>query len=542
MSMLKLSNIGLLLLTLRFAYAELPPIQMPEYVIEGIERAVQIKAEKISSAVEAESSQPGEVARPRPDLGFEFSDQPPSRPGLFAPFGQGYLKVKAGLGMFSQAELGLDYAKRTAEIEFVINGDGESMPRRTAVGARFRASTDGGLARHIGESQSSEKGLFSPRLTLATKAYRRYRYFDELQSIDLDNLNLSLTIAPAPARLGTFVGRAAFQPWNYADMSFTQSEMRLNHSLSTALGRIESNFFISGEVGSRDRKALQLTALDFAVYRRYNEDFSYYFGGTAWTGYAPQRWTIYILGNAELQETSQPRNGLKPWLGITWRAPFGGALTAAYKPQTALNSLRNELEHFPYEIAYRRGSIIEGVSDWTVNFARDINPKLTIDCAFNWRNELHTFCPYYASGVNWLLIDRRTKTAEWKVKAESEPLRNLGLSIWGIARTVKTSGLATGSRSPLTPKLSAGLESTVLWHRWTLFNSIVWEDKAALKFDGDATIPSRLVWDSALRMNINPSLDAGLEILNLLDRHNYTYPRFDDVPLTVTLSAQYRLW
>ncbi len=523
--------------------AELPPIQMPEYIIEGIEKATQIKGDRIPNEITYEITIPDEPAHQRPNLDIEPIQICINRPTLLLTLGTGYLIANAGIGGFNLGELGCDFAMRKNESELIVEFGARSIPKRTTPGAKFQSDVRIGFTSYISESETYRKGLFEAHSNLFRKNYNRYISAGVIEHISLNTFNISLIATPLSTKFGTFAGQIAFQPWKYEDCAFTQTELSLQHSLKTTIGRFESKLFIGGEMARQDIKVLQLTSLDISLHRQFNERLFYTLGGAIWVGTTPLQRQIYdLLGNSSINEESQLRQGFKPCLGLIWLPPFGGIVSSSYKPKTLLKPLYTELTETPFYITTTRGTVIEDLYLWSIKYEKSLISNLNFDFTFNWQDQLHTQYPYYTSDERILLTLRRSEIKELKLNIDATPFNFMGLSLWTALYKANTKGCIAGNNAPLVPNFLAGLESTARWRRWILYNSIVWEDEAPLKFEGDTKMPSRLIWDSQLKFNINPKIETTLKAYNILNKHYYTLPHYDANPTTIALMAQYRFW
>ncbi|MBM3329213.1 MAG: hypothetical protein FJY67_07050 [Calditrichaeota bacterium] len=514
--------------------AELPVIALPEYLIEGVERAIRIPAERITGEVDAVLILPDESYAERPGLVVESPWEPPGRPPLIWERSGRRAWITARGGSFGNFSGEGGIGRAASEIEWGAGASFNNPPQRQVVGWRFGWEAKGEASRAIGNA-----GVVGPQLQFKSHSFRRHRTVSTTELLTWEGLGFDVAVSPLPVGGGSIGGLLAVDRWA---TDATKSELILHREDAFKEGRIEVDLALAGEVVRNEESPLQLTKLDL----RYRKPLSrslvgsvgvlIYGGGTSSGG----ELIPLTPGEAAALQNDQKRSGYKPRLEIQWREPWDGVVSFSLAPDAELESLGGWTLRFPMMAQASRGTIREEALALRLEYRRQLTRSLEAALTGRISDSRHSLFPYHPGGDYWILMPRQLQESGGGIDITLDLGPNAGISVWGEGVQARTTGNLPGNRAPLKAPFTAGVQVIVSHFGITASSDLLWRDAAPVDFEGVNLYASYLRWDMSLHRGFGRSFDLTIGVENLVNKEYYNLLRYPAEPLMLYLKAGFR--
>jgi hypothetical protein len=145
---------------------ELPPIELPEYIIAGVEQATRITGARIPVGVSARIGVPAESPVSRPKLLTASVWTPPQQPALLLPLGEGSWRSYLGGSGFGKGEAGIELARARSSVSYGAAMGVLKPPNRSGAGAGLDRGIRGLIYGRVGRA-----GVLAPEIGFGRSSF-----------------------------------------------------------------------------------------------------------------------------------------------------------------------------------------------------------------------------------------------------------------------------------------------------------------------------------------------------------------------------------
>lgn len=503
--------------------AELPQIEMPEYIISGIEKATRLEGNRLLTSITSTMSVPGATAHYRPELIALPTWTPPSRKTLTTRLKPLLWSIGTTGGGFGMAAVSGDIIYNRMKVTRRANAAFHRPPRRINAGELSVLNAEYGEIHRI-----SEKFSIFPGITYDQKEYTLLNGNGGFETRRSD-LMLSLFVEPVMTPVGSFAGYIGGGGWEYSsldDLSGRVGSFRLRHDLPAWSGRFEDELYYAAEEITNDDNHLQLIKFSTVYSLLLHSNISTAAGGVFYTGSTVDGGSV---------------QGVQPHVKIEIRMPLQSILALTYRPSPEFHSFGNNLDIYPVLDTAVRGYITEDVSRLALRYSMFMNSGLELSVD-GFRNETRhvTFAiPIPDTVDKWRPVSRRLSSKGFELKCEFR-LRGLtSIGIFGRVEDARTSGAGQGDEATQIPESYAGFAWTQPLSWLTLKTDLTWCSSAPVDFTGATRRPERTLWNFSLFRAFNMGVSAELGVNNILNAAYYNFPHYDMAPSTFYVRLKY---
>ncbi|NQT34958.1 TonB-dependent receptor [bacterium] len=498
---------------------ELPRIELPAYIISGVEKATTLRGTRLPTTVESSLSIPGSVNSIRPKLTSIPVWQPPSKPSLIVKPVPGYWRADTRGGAFRL--FGLNGSLINAEQGVSRRGTIAYLqpPHRIAAGFQSGWRIQYDEVRYLGENTAIQ-----PRISFTRREYTLLVDTSDYKSIRSD-LALNLLVQSFHTSIGSFTGRLHLSGMNYSskqDLSGFHGQLDGLHCIALGEGFLESGIFYGSESIDTDDDRLQLARLSIKYRMQPRERIVVSVGGSAY------------LGNDISGVSVQ---GVRPQLEIESGLPFDGTVSLKYNPLSRLVSYRDELSRSPVLDSEARGYISEEIDRLSLDYNYNIASSLVTDVGFSIGGFLtdarHIIFAVPDSAGKWYPSARRLSSRGLELDCYYNDVSGVSVNLHMKYEEAQTDGFETGDQAPQIPKTSVTVSTAFPMSLFTLRNGLEWSGESPVDFEGEGYRPDRLIWNASVDHEFNRGIGVEVGVENILNVEYYDYPRYDMPPLTV---------
>ncbi len=496
--------------------AELPQIELPEYIIAGIERAARLEGRRLATEATADIAVPDLRAAERPGLAAGRIWMPPSRPSLQFEPGRGCWRARLTGGGFQLFGAGVEMSGRRGEVSLAGRGRFEHSPQRTEAGSGWQVGMDVTAARRAwGQMALAPHAGFSrTTFKLNTDSSEEDRSWSDLR--------LGLNAAPIYTPLGRLSSRLAYGWWDMSEggeLDGSLVEFGLEQSAGVRDGTVEAALSLASGPVSDGEGDLGLAGFKAAYTCRPVPEINLRAGGY-----------IYIGRSAE----DHRREGGGLHFGIEHLPSFGGVATLAWRPQAELVFLRSLMKYWPMVQTSARGRIVEDVARLSLGYRRQLADRLNGRLDFGWRESRHVPFPVPDSATV-RIESRRLRTLRTSAELEFTFGTGTTVALYASTERARTDGNGSGDRAPQRPPATVGMKGGINLVGCRFESDLVWTSETPIDFDGNTERPARVVWNISSSRNVRRGLVLTAGMDNLLDEHYYDIPGYDAPPMTFYL-------
>lgn len=517
---------------------ELPVIQLPEYIISGVEKATQPGGDRIATQASARIQivSDGDTARPAFPAATVWT--PPCGPALRNSPGPGGWSAEVGAGGFGLGEAAVSAAWRRDLWTLRAGGDLVSPPRRAEAGTVVKAETWVDAVSRLGVN-----GLISSTMSLNRQEFRLHEG-SAFRNRSLTDAEFSLATTPQPVGWGDLAGLFDFNHWKLnelRDITGSVPTLQLVHA-AAGRGRVESKLFAGGELTSVEPAKLRLVSLNIR-YRYPVGAKSVLWGGT-------------LLFHGSDTDRSR-RRGAYPEVGWQWRWKPSAETWVQYAPQTVMITGLEHLKTYPMVEDTLLGAVREDIGA-AVAGARYYFHRGYAEVKVERHNFRHQ--PFVVPDSAWPAdgtarlrqVNRRTRI--WAIDASAGYALADGSGIgafvtWQRAQTSNQDDPSApeplrGDRAPGMPEWQAGVKTAVTKWKFLAESDLLWTDRTPIDFNGDPARggrmrPARIVWNVSLGRSIHGGWSVRGRVDNLLNQRYYDFPAYEEPLSTVSVAV---LW
>ena len=504
---------------------ELPRIELPAYIISGVEKATTLSGTRLPTTVESSLSIPGSVNSTRPKLTSIPVWQPPSKPSIIVKPAPGYLRASIRGGAFRL--FGLNGCLIHAEQGVTQRGTIAYLqtPHRIAAGFQSGWRVQFDEVRYLGENITIQ-----PRINFTHREYTLLANSSDYKSIRSD-LALNLFVQSFQTGIGSFDGRLFLSGMNYSseqDLRGFHGQLDGLHCMALGGGFLESGIFYSSESIDEDNDRLQLARLSVKYRMQPRERIVVSFGGSTYLG--------NDINGVSVQ-------GARPHLEIESGLPFDGTVSLKYNPLSRLTSSKEVLFRSPVLDSEARGYISEEIDRLSLDYNYNIASSLVTDVGFSVGGFLtdarHIIFAVPDSAGKWYPSARRLSSRGLELDCYYNDVFGVLIDLYMKYEKAQTDGLETGDQAPLIPKTSVTVSTAFPMSLFTLRNDLEWSGESPVDFEGELHRPDRFIWNASVDREFNRGIGMEVGVENMLNVEYYDYPRYDMPPLTVYIGFYY---
>lgn len=521
----------LLITAISATAAELPVIEMPKYIIEGVEQATSLLGSRISSEALAKAALPDTPPHDRPALPLDILATLVERPGMFNAPGNGRTSVEVISGGFGKAAGWFDSMEETDFSGVKLAGNIERPPRRTSYGPKLSTLLKGSGVRWFGIETT-----FSPSLEFISNSFTSKSLTDKNNN-NLTGIGLRGSITPTALFGGRIFGDFEY---NYTDLdnlrklSASHDRIILDYSHEIPRGWLASRLDFQAETVSADKTGHSLLSFESIYFRQYNESIQWRAGLLGYTGKAIRIPVISAPG------ISESRMGAVILAGLSWRVSPDNIIEFDLTPRPRFESFRETFyDHMELD-STARGVTVELPVAMEMTYRKAITGHSTIDASISHAVERHRPFRSEATNLNWSIETRRTEITTGSIEFYMEPKSNWGVTIFGHATAASSNGFSAGSNAPFISPLKFGADFVLQSGNLMFDNTITWQDGAPIDFNGDDKSPAFTNWNSSLHWRVRPGLTGKIGIDNLLNQNRWEIPGYMLPPLTIWAGIEWR--
>jgi len=328
------SKIGCLLLLMAVSNkaaqsADLPIIEMPKYVITGVEQATALSGRKIPTEATSRFHLPDLAQGDRPAISLDILDTPADRPALLRPVGGEFTEVEGVSGGFGKALGRFATAYEGPQTGYYISAAVDRYPRRTSTGPKTEGSIKGSGVRWIGQETT-----IVPAIELSNESFVR----KDLAGTERNGrfgLGLQVGITPLGVYGGRLAGGFLFDLTmldKHRDILASHDLLTLEFSGASWQGWLESKLRLEAEAVSTDKSGHSHTSIESVYSRLSGERLLWRAGIIGYTGQVIKTPVILAPG------ASEGRAGVGLLAGLTWQLSPRSTFDFDFLPQPRFES------------------------------------------------------------------------------------------------------------------------------------------------------------------------------------------------------------
>ncbi len=516
----------LCILSVNLHAEELPRIELPAYIISGVEKATTLSGTRLPTTVESSLSIPGSVNSVRPKLTSIPVWQPPSKPSIIEKPAQGYWRANTRGGAFRL--FGLNGCLIRAGQGVTRRGTIAYLqpPHRIVAGFQSGWQVQFDEVRYLGENTTIQ-----PRISFTRRENTLLANSSDYKSIRSD-LALNLFIQSfQSASWRTFDWRLFLSGMDYSsqqDLRGFHGQLDGQHSIALGKGFLESGIFYGSESIDEDNDRLQLTRLSVKYRMQSRERIVVSVGGSAY------------LGNDVNGVSVQ---GVRPQLEIESGLPFDGTVSLKYNPLSRLTSSKGVLFRSPVLDSEARGYISEEINRLSLKYNYNIASSLITDVGFSVGGFLtdarHVIFAVPDNAGKWYPSARRLSSRGLELDCYYNDVSGVSVNLHAKYEDAQTDGLETGDQAPQIPNTSVTVSTVFPMSLFTLRHDLEWSGESPVDFEGKRHRPDRFIWNASVDHEFNRGIGVEIGVENILNVGYYDYPRYDMPPLTVYIGFYY---
>lgn len=501
---------------------ELPQIELPEYVISGIERATRIAADRLETGQSTEIIPARFPDLVRPSLMAASAWLPPSRPEFTLTRMADNIKTSVAGGSFGKAGLSINFVRHLSGALLIGDGFIRNHANRIGIGEKWEWRSGGTALIALGKV-----GVISSRLGFAQNA------FDVKVGSDTKTRQWSdFTITVLSNELHTPVGRVAeqirFDSWQrtgFGDLAGSTYDIHLVHNIPVNTGWLETKVWVAGESIAGDKHQLGLASAQLRYGRRYNSNVHIWLGMLAFAG-------------SSVGGESRGRGVVH--LGMDFKPGFDGLFRLFWHPAPVfqpVSHLTNKWKPLHY---VSRGAVTEPLGRLSAQYQRDLRKNLDVKLQVNWMSARHVPFPVVDTDQSLIVVTRKLTRYGFGGRMKWSVTPKLSMSIAGERVISSTSGSASGDAAPQQPETRVTFAEELKLFGWDYNLNVEWSDETPINFTGEAKSPDRILMNAAAQKEIVPNSIISIGFENILNVRYWDFPGYDEPPFTVHVMFSHR--
>lgn len=524
------------------AKKSLPAIELPDYVISGVERAAKISGERIKVTLTPPDVILGKPISPeRPHLESRASDLLPGRPVFTSPKGGDYWGIETHAGNFAAFGIGGEWDSHYSDLGYAFRGHFENSPRLLHPGQKntWGAQANSVYAR-FGETLLSFSG------SIGGRSYE-LQPLPQQSDRTWNNYGFSAGMTPIYTRLGKYIILYDFQSWrfiglwSFGDVVGYRSRLSGNYSIPISNNLL--NFKFNWDTQEVNMWALSSSLLENeAAYSLLLKPYLFLKFG-------------FISYWSSLNSYSS--NGIGPTFSLEWKpSQISGVFNVQYSSEVDLITLKSLIERYPeiYETGYLchncvENSIIHKSSIFKTSYRRDISNHYSFGIEYRYQRERKPPVLVPMGYINpitdkypvfgFQLVSQKTNSVNahltYFVKS------NLRVKLFGQYSNAKVDYGGKTYDSPMILPMILGSSAIYRLHQWSLGGYLSWYQKSEYAVSYDEQRPAFIQSNLLVGYQLKPDITLSMNLSNLFNsRHSETsLPGYDAVPFSVMLKLTY---
>jgi len=528
--------IGALLVSTSLHAESLPVIQLPDYVISGVEKATAVNGERLTTSATMNAQIPGESGSMRPRFVSSDADAPPEMPGILAPLGNGNIRASVLAGMRDWMEADASLTGQTLPVGYRVGINWKSPISRTFADPRNLGGTGTvGVIDVLGLSGAYARDVSTQSIIeteVITKSLGFNKFIRFQSPVERNLFSLSLTARTTPILIGKSSLNGLFEyiycsSEGTGDQSSSLDHLALNYSRMLGTDRLESKLELSTEAVGEDTRSHYLLLLSNQMYRRLWSDLNVSVG-----------LNVYI-GNAQVNSALSPippansgvwgsTSGIRPTVEFEWTPPVGGISRIAYLPQIEFITHHNTVLQYPMLDTSARGATVEGVYRFLLGYQTRLTDAAQVGVEIETRADRYKPYLSYVGADDWRIVSRRSEATVTTFSGNFSLPRRIGLGGFIRFTDEQTNESGVTGKAPFTAPVEVGADFTMPIHKnLTLAQELSVKGKAPADFAGTLDTKGTTVWDVSLRWHARPDLTADFGIHNLFDQPDQYVPGYE---------------
>jgi len=516
--------------TIKSFAADLPVIEMPQYIITGIEQATALTGKKIPPENSAKFVVPEVTPDLRPLIPLNIVVTPDERLGLLRPVGGGFTEAQALVGSFGKVLANGLTASESLTTGYKVETGFERFPMRTESGPELEWRAAGNSIHWLGSETT-----FSPKLFTIYRSFQR-----RVPTGSVQNSLLEIGLKAGSSPISLFDGSLA---WLFQvdlqslddrrELSASHDLLQFDYSRNFKDGWLDLRAKLEIEAVSHDRASHSLYLIESIYSAQFDHRLLWRAGLVAYTGGSIATPVQVSPGVRE------SRSGAGILAGLTYKMSPVTTIDVDVAPRPRFESFGEVFAGQMVLDSTARGVTVEKPVAITARLRNRINQQTQISANVSYSSDRHRpFLTTLHSG-DWSIVTRKASIISGQIEVEVEPTERLGVRLYTGVTTVSSEGFDPGSNAPFITPFNIG--GDLLWSvgRFMVENEINWEKGTEIDFNSDSHAPDRLNWDATVHLPIKAGLNAKAGILNVLNRRHWRIPGYDEAPLTLFIGIDW---
>ena len=518
----------------------MPTLDLPEYVISGVEKATHIGGEKLSFRTDdPETFIPELELRIRPQIPTGQIIVQPEPPSNIAGVLFDYHNYTLSAGSFQSLNSAYNTAIRLGEISLTADGWHHQAPRNTKAGLKFDQGVRSSLI-----VRSDDKGVFNFTGKYGSRSFEHANAADH--NVRLREFSLTATGNSVRSRLGDLSFSAEINRWHlveYTDSAILSHDLRLAISRRMKLGRMSLKLWQFGE-----------------PFRKFDDDFNFSNAAISYTWQQSRDWkvsamstlvkTSSVTSDAIVDEMGRYNLGIitgdnireytNVRIGVATEKMLSDKDLAYFQfnPIERPISARTMYNKYPM-IPNFIGGIVESGSRTVGGYRREINQQMRITTEVFYQTSIDHPVPVRFTQYNWFLETGRLTAMGVKIDASAKLYSSFNLNLFGALQDARITKAGIDIAATEEAELSAGLNYEYWKGRWTATGDLIWYDKKPINLRGSETIPAHTEFNARATFRLKPDIFLSLMTDNLFNQRYYSVPGYDANPLTVMIGVSH---
>lgn len=496
---------------------ELPQIELPEYVITGVEKATRISGDKLPVTSMPQLITPRQMrATGRPDLIPSGIVHTPTRPDISAILSDGRFNASITGGQYELEAVSVDFAKVLNDWTINAKSGFAHYPKRSGHTTYPTFS-----AEISGTSYIAERSLVTTQLSFIKDIFHLVGPFYQ-EYCSTSDFQLSSTLAPISFGKGRFAAfisydRLKIEPYYRRDSDLFA--LNLNFDTKLGSGWFESRF--SGWYDRYDDVSL------ITIAGEYNQ--------SIWYG-----WMMRFGGTLASTKNSPSGNFTNGYFTVSLERPslFGGRVRLLRDAGVDMISMKSLMNR--WYMVEPVSMVSEMVSRIALYYDREFTDRLRGAFSVENRVKRHEPFPLFSNSREWVIEPRRLESLLTAVKIDYEIDRSLSASMYAINDQAVSYGRSTGERDLQRPEWQFGSQLRYRWRNWTIENELELPYSGLNRYQGTDKKPDRLIDNFSVSRSFSEKVDFKIGIDNLFNSRYYDIPGYDEDLFTLYLKFSYK--
>jgi len=523
-------------------------LQLPDYVISGVEKATAVVGTRVTTTVSMGARLPEESSSVRPRFALDGAVMPPEMPGVLSPLGKGYLKASLLVGMRNWVEGDVGVAGQTLPSAYLGNLSLYSPRQRLFIDPyNLRATRNVGFTSGYDASGSyardvSKEGIFLGTIELENLRFKRIDVSQIPAEPQVSKFSISAQTTAITLNRGELAGK-----FDYGFVSLkggisqagSSDQLCIVYTRTVGAYSFENKAVLNSEAVGEDSQSHNLLAVKTKAYRRLGENVNFMLGLNGYVGKAAI--SEFSLTSPWISTSVESTAGIQPLVALDWLVPFGGVARIAYEPEVEYIPYSSVLISNPMLVTWARGATVESIYRFLFGYCVAISntARFGVDIETRADHSKPYLTQYMTDG--WMFTSRRSEATITSIHGDFDLPRRMGLGTKVRFTDERTVDDGVTGDAPYVSPVEVGAEFTMpMGEKWTLAQDLTFKSKAPTHFDGNQKTKNSTIWNASLRWKARPSITADFGIHNLLDQPDQAPIGYEADRLAVWAKIEWR--